>query len=73
MSSRRKYTPEFKVEAAHRVIDSGRSVAQVARELSVHGDTLRGWVQTERRRVDAAKGTGYEPLSGAGSTPKPDQ
>ena len=35
MSSRRKFTTEFKVEAAHRVIDSGRSIAEVAREVSV--------------------------------------
>jgi len=30
MSSSRKSPAEFKVEAAHRVIDSGRSVGQVA-------------------------------------------
>jgi len=30
MSSRRKFSAEFKVEVAHRVIDSGRSVGQVA-------------------------------------------
>lgn len=30
MSSRRKFSAEFKIEAAHRVIDSGRSVGQVA-------------------------------------------
>jgi len=32
MSSPRKFTTEFKVEAAHRVIDSGRSIAEVARD-----------------------------------------
>ena len=35
MSSRRKFSAEFKVEAFHRVIDSGRSVAEVARELTI--------------------------------------
>ena len=65
MPSRRKFTPEYKIEAAHRVIDSGRSVAEVARELSLHEDTLRGWVKDERRRVEAAKGTGAELLSAA--------
>ncbi len=29
-STRRKFTAEYKTEAAHRVIDSGRSVAEVA-------------------------------------------
>jgi len=48
MSSRRKFSAEFKVEAAHRVIDSGRSVAEVARELTI-GEVLLGrWVRDER-------------------------
>ena len=63
MSSRRKFTTEFKVEAAHRVIDSGRSIAEVARELSVGEQSLGGWVRDERRRMDAARGTGNEPLT----------
>lgn len=65
MSSRRRYTPEFKVEAAHRVIDTGRSIAEVARELSVNEMTLGNWVRDERRRIEAAKGTANEPLNGA--------
>lgn len=44
----RSFTPEFKVEAAHRVIDSGRPVAEVARELNLHEDLLRKWVAAER-------------------------
>lgn len=62
---RRKFTSEFKVEAAHRVIDSGRSVAEVARELNVGEQSLGSWVRDERRRIEAAKGTELEPLSGA--------
>jgi hypothetical protein len=34
-ATRRKFTLEFRTEAAHRVIDTGRSVREVARELSV--------------------------------------
>ena len=63
MSSRRKFTAEFKVEAAHRVIDSDRSIAVVARELSVGEQSLGGWVREERRRMDAARGTEREPLT----------
>ena len=63
MSSRRKFTTEFKVEAAHRVIDSGRSIAEVARELSVGEQSLGEWVRDERRRMDAASGTENEPLT----------
>jgi transposase len=63
MSSRRKFTAEFKVEAAHRVIDSGRSIAEVARELTVREQSLGVWVRDERRRIEAARGTEREPLS----------
>ena len=65
MSSRRKFSVEFKVEAAHRVIDSGRTVAQVARELTVSELSLGRWVCDERARMEAAKGTELEPLTGA--------
>ena len=32
---------EFKIEAAHRVINSGRSLADVAQELSLGEQSLR--------------------------------
>ena len=65
MSSRRKFTAEFKVQAAHRVIDSGRSIAEVARELNVGEQSLGGWVRDERRRIAAIEGTDSEPLTAA--------
>jgi transposase len=65
MSGRRKYSAEFKVEAAHRVIDSGRSVSEVARELTIGEMSLGRWVRDERARMEAAKGTELEPLTGA--------
>ena len=39
-ATRRKFTLEFKTEAAHRVIDTGRTVAEVAAELSVSDSSL---------------------------------
>ena len=39
-ATRRKFTLEFKTEAAHRVIDTGRTVAEVAAELSVVGQRV---------------------------------
>ncbi len=56
---------EFKVEAAHRVIDSGRSVSEVASELSLVEGSLRKWVRDERRRMEASDVTNEEPLSAA--------
>jgi len=65
MWSRRKFSTEFKVEAAHRVIDSGRPVARVAREFSVSELSLGRWVRDELARIEAAKGTELDPLIGA--------
>jgi len=63
--TRRKFTLEFKTEAAHRVIDTGRSIAEVSAELSVADSSLARWVRDERRRLDAAGGSGDEPLTAA--------
>jgi len=65
MSNRRKFTAEFKVQAAHRVIDSGRSIAEVARDLNVGEQSLGVWVRDERRRMAAVQGTAFEPLTAA--------
>ena len=40
---RRSYTPEYRVEAAHRVIDGNRRVAEVARELANRGAEVIAW------------------------------
>ena len=62
---RRSYTPEYRVEAAHRVIDGNRRVAEVARELDLHENLLHTWVRDERRRM-AAAGAGSRPDPGGG-------
>jgi transposase len=64
-ATRRKFTLEFKTEAAHRVIDTGRSVRDVAQELSVVENSLARWVRDERRRMETVQGTSDEPLSPA--------
>ena len=64
-ASRRKFTLEFKTEAAHRVIDTGRTIAEVAGELSVTESSLARWVRDERRRLETVAGGSDEPLSGA--------
>jgi transposase-like protein len=62
---RRSFTTEYKVDAAHRVIDSGRSIAEVARDLGLNEGLLGRWVADERRRLDAARREGDEPLTAA--------
>ena len=64
-TTRRKFTLEFKTEAAHRVIDTGRSVIEVAGELSVDRGSLARWVRDERRRVETVAGSSDAPLTPA--------
>ena len=49
---RRSFTSGYKVEAAHRVIDTGRTIAEVARELGINEALLGRWVVDERRTMD---------------------
>ncbi len=50
---RRRFSAEFKVEAAQWVIDTGRSVAEVARDLRLGGGLLVGWLRAEQARMKA--------------------
>lgn len=49
-SARRKFTPEYKVEAVELVINSGRPIAEIARDLGVNEGTLGNWVNMAKRR-----------------------
>jgi transposase len=55
----------FGLKAAHRVIDTGRSVVDVATELSVADGSLARWARDERRRMETVAGGSDEPLSAA--------
>ena len=51
MSARRKkqsFSPEFRDEAVRQVINTGRPIAVVARELGVVSQTLGNWVTKYR-------------------------
>lgn len=52
-TTRRKFTPEYRREAARLVIDTGRPVAPVARELGLGEQLLGRWVAQERARLEA--------------------
>ena len=45
----KKFSPEFREQVVHAVIDSSRTVADVAREFGVGPETLRNWVNAFRR------------------------
>lgn len=53
MSGKRKrYSPAYRREAAHLVIDTGRPISHVAGEIGVGEQLLGRWVAQERARED---------------------
>lgn len=49
-TTRRKYTPEYKAEAVELVINSGRPIAEIARDLGINEGTLGNWVNMAKKR-----------------------
>ncbi len=47
----KRYTPEFKEQAARKVVDNSLPIAQVARELGVNDTTLGFWVKAYRKKL----------------------
>jgi transposase len=52
--SRRRFTDEFKQQAVRLVLDEGKSVTAVARELDLVASALGNWVK--QTRADRSKG-----------------
>ena len=46
----KRYSAEFKEQAARKVVDNSLPIAQVARELGVNDTTLGFWVKDYRRK-----------------------
>lgn len=55
-NTRDEFTPEYKDEAVKLVINTGRPIARVARELGVKEQTLGRWVNAFRERQQAGDG-----------------
>ena len=53
-AKRRKHTEEFRAGAVRLVLEEGRPVAEVARDLDIHRSLLCTWVR--RAKIDAGKG-----------------
>ena len=51
---RRKFTPEFKADVVKLVEESGKSIAQICRELDLVESSVGNWVK--QAKVDAGKG-----------------
>ena len=52
--TRRSFTPEFKASAVKLVLEEGKGVAEVARDLDLTETAFRKWV--EQAKADAGKG-----------------
>ncbi len=48
-STRKSFTPEYKAEAAKLVIDGGRTIREVSRNIGCHEMTLGNWVKKARK------------------------
>ncbi|WP_230393452.1 transposase, partial [Plantactinospora alkalitolerans] len=55
--TRRQFDPEFRAGAVRIVRETGKSIAQVARDLGINSGTLANWVKRDRElRGEAAAG-----------------
>src|SRR3954466_1623784 len=48
VEQRRRFSPQFKAEAVQMVMETGRPIAAVARDLGIHDGTLGNWVNAYR-------------------------
>ena len=54
MGTRRRFTPEYRRDVASLVLDTGSSIASVARDLGLGESVVGRWVTLERERRQAA-------------------
>jgi len=54
--TRRKFDAEFREGAVRIVRESGKPIAQVARELGINDGTLSNWVAKDRQARDGGDG-----------------
>lgn len=47
----KRYSPEFKEQAARKVIDNSLPITRVARELGINDTTLGFWVKAYRKKI----------------------
>jgi len=53
--ARPSFSPDFKLEAVRLVVEGRRPLSQVARELDLRPEQLRGWKQQLQARGDVAR------------------
>ena len=59
VKKRRQFTKAFKVEAVRLVVEEGRSISEVARELGIGENLLSRWKKrSEEEKIDPFPGKG---------------
>ena len=56
--TRRRFDPDFRAGAVRIVRETGKSIAQVARELGINDGTLANWVNKDREQRGEAAAAG---------------
>ena len=60
-----KYSPEFREQAVELVRATGKTVAEVARDLQINDTTLGNWVKADEAERGVPDATGLLPLTAA--------
>ena len=60
---RRKFDAEFREGAVRLVHETGKSIAQIARDLGINEGTLGNWVVRDRAGRNGADGLSYDDLA----------
>jgi transposase len=60
-----KYSPEFREQAVEIVRATGKSVAEVARDLQINDQTLGNWVKADNAERGVPDANGLLPLNAA--------
>ncbi|WP_274856814.1 transposase [Bacillus methanolicus] len=51
----RRYEEDFKRQTVRYILEEAKSVAQVARELKIYENTLRGWVKKYKQEPEISE------------------
>ena len=51
----RRYNAEFRTDAVRLVLEEGRSIISVSKDLGINKQTLRNWINNRKRKEDPEK------------------
>ena len=51
----RRYNAEFRADAVRLVLEEGKSIISVSKDLGINDQTLRNWINNRKRKDDPEK------------------